>query len=617
MPKDQAYIKTLSVDLMEANANRNRMLRAMDDFYQSRWQMPAPLNNMKWIHKVVTTDPHDAVRAGTRVLSALDPAIRLQPLMNDEANKIKANEWEQQLKWYFVNASLRRRATVLSDMVMSALLYDMVAVQVMYLPYQAREEKSIQRDSMDYRSRERFGPFVLTVHNPQNVYPLDSTVGLEGALSVRTMRIHEVAAEWGNKASMLLMAAAGDSAENQMNWVTVYDYWDNEMRYVWGVPGQERVEHAPHAAAGIDILPPTRHDMGWMPWVIRQGGTNLFSSSEHRLNPMLYSVYESGQWDTQNIAETLAVSEVISYAAAPRGKVSGPSYEGVERKFGEPGNLVWEMPGHSYTSEPAPQIDAGLFTIVDRISSRIDKSTVARILQNADIAPNTAFSTLNLATQTALGALKPYKHLAEVSVADILTTMLLWIKQMNEPAYAYGFSGEYSGRQMRIDPAEIEPSAIYIDVELKPDVPTDRLQRINAGRILQSMGVSKRRSIEETGITDPEQAIQEGYYDQLLENMMQIEMRRTQHAAELEMQLQSQQAMMGLQQQMQQAQQEQQGQQMQAGPQGPQGPPPTGPFGELNGPGFAPPEGGLPFAQGAPEATREQLNGQTRTGEEF
>lgn len=635
MLKDQAYIKDLSRDIIDANQDRNRMLEAMDGYYQSKWELPQPMSRMQHIHKVVTTDPHDAVRAGTRVLSALTPNIKIAPLVNDEANRIKANEWEQVLKWYFINASMRRRATVLSDMVMSALLYDMIAVQISYLPYQAKVERVIKLDSPRYKMRMRNGPFVITVHNPQNVYPIESAVGLEAVVSTKLMRTHEVYSEWGDLATGL-RDTIGNSAETQMEWVTVFDYWDNEQRYVWGVPGQTSYMNTPNASGGIDILSPTEHELGWIPWAVRQGGTMLFNSSEHRLNPMLYSVYQSGQWETQNIAETLAISEIISYAQAPRGVVSGPTPDGVIRDFGEPGNMIWEMPGHQYRPEQPPQMDSNLFTVVDRVSNRIDKSTVARILQNADIAPNTAFSTLNLATQTALGSLKPYKHLTEVGVSDVITLMLLWIQQDGEIVSGYGADANFQGQQITINPDEIDPASLYIDVSLDPDVPTDRLQRINAGRILQSMGVSVKRSLEEAGITDPEQAIKEGYFDQWVQNRMQIEMQNQQRDSQLqfdlraqgEMQMQQAEIQMQIEQMMMEFRQQMQGGQQQGIPEGaippggggpgmfPQGGPQqngTPPEGLA----MSPNQGGLPAAQFAPEATREQITGEDRAGMEF
>lgn len=614
---NQSAIKSIANDIMQANSSRNRMLRAMDDYYQGKWDLPSPLDKMSWVRKVVTTDPHDAVRAGTRVLSALNPNIKIHPFHNDEANKVKANEWEQQLKWHFTNASLRRRATILADIVMSALLYDMVAVQILYLPYQQKEEKAIKGDrAKSYEGWMRNGPFVITVHNPQNIYPIDSALGLEGVLSVKVVRAHEVISEWGDRANDLIGKIITGDGKKQMEWVTVYDYWDNDIRYVWGIPGETLVQSSPNTAGGVDILPPTEHGLGWIPWVVRQGGTTLFNQSEHRLNPMLYSVYQSGQWDLQNLSESLAISEIISYAAAPRGIISGPSKEGFEQDFGEPGNPAWEKPGHQYRPVESPRLDQNLFAVVDRIANAVDKSTIARILQNADIAPNTAFSTLNLATQTALGALKPYKHLAEVSVADILTIMLMWIKVGGEVVMGKGYDGKYADQQMIINPDEIDPNNIYLDVELQPDVPTDRLQRINAGRILQSMGVSVRRSLEEAGISDPEQAINEGYFDQMRAQKVALRLQKNQQAQQLEfereaamqqfeLQMQQQEMMMAMQEQ----------QQPEPGMIGPEeqyasGPPQTGPFGELNGSGFAPNEGGIPFAQGAPELTRETLNGE-------
>jgi len=60
--------------------------------------------------------------------------------------------------------------------------------------------------------------------------------------------------------------------------------------------------------------------------------------------------------------------------------------------------------------------------------------------------------------------------------------MLLWCAYTEMPLYAYGTGKDDKGQEYVIDPRRYH-DAIYIDVELKPDVPTDRLQRINAASI--------------------------------------------------------------------------------------------------------------------------------------
>jgi hypothetical protein len=63
------------------------------------------------------------------------------------------------------------------------------------------------------------------------------------------------------------------------------------------------------------------HSLGFLRWDTRTGETTLYQNPTHQHVPLLYSVYQSGQRDTQNILETLLTSEAISYTASLRLKV--------------------------------------------------------------------------------------------------------------------------------------------------------------------------------------------------------------------------------------------------------------------------------------------------------
>src|SRR3990170_8995446 len=107
------YFQSLAEKMIAADAQRDHMLRAMDDMWHNRWALPPNVAGLKWIHKVVSSDPHDAIRAGTRVLSSVAPRITVQPLGADEAGRAQAEKVERALAWHFRNASRRRRASVL------------------------------------------------------------------------------------------------------------------------------------------------------------------------------------------------------------------------------------------------------------------------------------------------------------------------------------------------------------------------------------------------------------------------------------------------------------------------------------------------------------------------
>ena len=82
-------------------------------------------------------------------------------------------------------------------------------------------------------------------------------------------------------------------------------------------------------------------------------------------------------------------------------------------------------------------MDTSLAQIADRVGQRIDKSTVPRILQTGDFPAGTAYATLNLATQSGLKSLAPYKELAEQALASIFQQMIDWIALDGRPVLAY------------------------------------------------------------------------------------------------------------------------------------------------------------------------------------
>ncbi len=165
------------------------------------------------------------------------------------------------------------------------------------------------------------------------------------------------------------------------------------MRVVWAYLHEDSQMIPPSAGldggnAPIEIIRQP-HGLTFLPWIARTGGTTLLRDPAHQCIPLLYSVYQSGQWDTQNILETLLTSEVIAYAAAPRLKVEGVS-DNVEVDYGEPGRMAHVPPGHKLESMDTPTMDTSLAQIADRVGQRIDKSTVPRILQTGDFPAGTA-----------------------------------------------------------------------------------------------------------------------------------------------------------------------------------------------------------------------------------
>jgi hypothetical protein len=539
--------QTIAQDMIAADRERDQMLRAMDDMWHNRWSLPSNVAGLKWIHKVVSSDPHDAIRAGTRVLSSVAPRITVQPLGPSAENRAKAEKIERALSWHFRNASRRRRASVLRDVALSALLYDEVVAQVVYLPEQIAALKQFKNDGARLEAAQRFGPFAIIVRNPQQVHVRYSDWMPEAVLMKKVMPLQEAIDFWGAKAKKLTEAfegttnkrkAGGKGKKVQFTHCTVYDYMDLDQRAVWAVMQSDGgvISEPIGGEAGATEILREEHGLGFLPWAAKVGGTTLANSAGQQRIPLLYSVYQAKQWDTQNIVETLLTSEVIAYAAAPRLKVEGPS-DSVEVDYGEPGRAAYVPPGHSISAMAPPSFDQGLAVIAQRVAERIGKSTVPRVLQTGDFPGGTAFATLNLATQSGIKSLAPYKELAEDALAEIFTLMLNWVQHSGEALHSYEEGKGHEGQQFSLSPLEFDLANLMIDVELTADVPTDRMARINAASMaVRELGYSRERALEQIGETDAKEVMRQAEQEELDELGHEIRKQRRKALAELDIQ---------------------------------------------------------------------------------
>ena len=583
------HYQELAEKMIKDDEQRDINNRRYDDMDHVAWEPDKKLRDLWWFRSAPSTDPHDAINSGVRVLSALDEKVTLQPLANNVETKQKANQNERVLRWTMAQVNNRRQGTVQRSVVRSALKYDEVVAQVIDLDYQIKNKEAFGGDAKREKAARRYGRFVVNTYHPNDVHVQHSNMMPEAVLLVQERKAKDVMREYGKPADGLK-----DAAENDED-VILNDYMDYDDHVVWTTDKQ---------GGGEDELMREEHNMPFLPWVARVGGDIMESQQEHRRRPLLYAVNQSREWETQNVVKSLLVSEVIAYAGSPRYKEEGPmpvDARTTEVDAGDIGMTAHVTPGDELTPMQPPSLDPNLQYVDQMISGAISKSTVANVLQGGDVASGTAFATLNLATQTAVGALKPAKELSEHALADIFTLFLLFAEYTENDIIGYSTGKADNGQEYVIEHDEIDPSGIYIRVELKPDVPLDRQQRANTASMMVQQGIySKGRALDEMGVSDPEQVQKEIYFDMLLDakitNLIQME----QAQAQMALQMEAQQAQMAVQQQ--QAQGQEAIQQQLAGAPG--------------GQGFDPNMGGLPPQQAAPGATREGVTGEDVLGNE-
>lgn len=616
---DKQSIVDLSRDMIEANRERDELFERVDNMVHLNYELPREVRHLAGVHKVTSTEPFDAVMAAVRVLSATGPLIKIQPLSGDRENIEQAETWEQVASWWFHNLNRRRGSTVLRDLVRSAVMYDEICVQTIYLPHQDRALRALRGEAGQRAMRK--GPFAFNVYNPRNVYTMHGDTGIEGVLLRRQVPAWKVVKFWGDRAAglrdKLNMLQEDVGSTDAFQTVTVYDYIDDKTRAVWVVPSEHNIYMSPASTDAVDIVAPMAHELPFIPWISMVGGSNLEEeNTEHARMPMLYSVAQSDQWETLNVAETLVMSRALALAAKPAEQIEGPDPDSVETDYTDIGGRRIVPPGHSAQDLPPPQLDGGLLALADRVAQRVEASTVSRVLSGSAPA-SSSFSSLNLLTQTAVGAITPYKVLAEMALAEGVSQMFQWVAEVEtEPIIAYGSNRELG--QVLIYPDELPVEHLYVEVQLEPDVPTDRLQRANTAQLLNNLGYPSYRALEEAGVQDPKRAVREQMMEQLEQVELQNEIQRRQAQVQMEIEAAQRRQAFQLQMEEQQILQEQAAQQQaaaqqqqQGGFQGdpglgvgvPAGPQPTfAPAGipGIEGQGFNPAAGGLPPQLAAP-----------------
>jgi len=629
MPESMSYYRSLAAEMIEQDADKLEIQGMSDDMYYLNWELPGELEEVEWIRKQIDLQPHNAIFGAARIYSTLLPNVKIDPVAKGKENKQRANELETWVKWMFENAAMRRETAALRDILLSAILYDEVICEVEYIPWQVEVYKTLGKNPNRLRAALRHGEFVINRYNPRGAHARYNKYGLQAMLRRSNDTILNVSEEWGAKAQNLLNKAGGKK-DAVGKWCTVFDYIDHDTRAIWAVPTDDAVVLA-DPEGGYKILSED-HELPWVPYVARVGGSTLENKGGYQRHPMTYSIAKSGKWDEKNLMLSLMSGEVVAHVGSPRGVIEGPGGERIRFVYGDPMRILSGLgPGQTYKPLEPPSLDSALFTLIEKISAEMGEATISPVIMGTTNLPSgVPFAALNLVSKSSLKSLSPWKGLAEQAVGDIMRQMLYWKEFTGDPIYTK--EGQLNGRDIWVDD-------LYIKVELQEDMPTDQQQRVLVGvQAVRELGYSKEKALEQIGENDPQaifdDAFEEKYEEMLEAAELSLEGQRYQMlgmAEQAGLGLLAQmlnsgdpmimQALQQLQQQVIQAQQQQaQQQQTQGGngrrPQGQEQPP--NPANEglgvegVGGQGYNPAVGGTPPSEAAPGATAEGQRGRGR-----
>lgn len=590
--------KAIAEEMVSKDHDRDAFFEKSDLHTHGDWEKPVEWANISWIRPFKTSDASNAMDASVRTLATKHPQLTITPTRSDKDNRLRFDQIERGLDWMYRQSERRRDSNPTRSIVESCLRYDEYAGQVIYLPHQIEAMKTIK--GVRAKRAANFGPFMTVIHNPRSVHTLYSDYMLEKVLHVRRMKAHEVVSFWGDLAKDLKDAVASSDSERQL--VTedcdVYDYWDDEKRVVWVCLG------GGGSGSDFTILAPesdlSNNTLGFIPWIHGVGGSSLESREDLKRKPLLNNIIRSGSWHNQMLFGSLMFSLAMQRAAMPVLKTETPTGEGVDIDVTDPVGQLALRTGENAINLPPAGIDPVVKEMFDRLSTFIGASSGTRVLQTLDYPQGSAFATVNAIIQAAVSVLDPFKQLAEQGIGDALRLQVAWLKYKKAPLKFYNDTQKSPTYGAEDDiPWDMLPEQedLYLNVNLKPSVPTDEMQRINgATMMVRELKFPNARALETLDVQDPEAAIEEWRQEQ--EDMAALEAKKSNIMFETQMQQQ---------QMMAQAQAAaQQGAQPSTAPGAGIS---QGPYSNAAGQGFNDAAGGTPPSVAAPDVNREQISG--------
>lgn len=587
-----------ATELIRRDEKRDQFFESVDRIFHMDWSLPEPLKSqqMPWLTESVSPSAHVSIMGGVRIMSSVRPRVTVQPADDGIESKAKAGEWERALLNCLDDVSRRRNFPIVSELMLSALLYMETCAQVVHLPTQIESVKALGGDTNRYEAMLRRGPFAVTVRNPRTVHAEYSDLMPEAVLHVVKKKPKEITDFWGKRADFL--------KGSKLKEVTLYDYVDLAERMVL-----VDTSGSPHPGREGQVILHADWEYPYLPWACRIGGTGLWSEPDKQRLAMLYAAYRGNIWNNENIARTLLFSEAITFFGQPRNVFESATRDHPVIDYTNPTMELRLMPGEKWNANLSRGLDPGMQQTLGMFGKDMQTTTLSEILTNPGELPSgVAFATVNLASQSARAVLEPAKEMVQWALADIFELKLNCIhysgKDYSTRERSRGQGTAY-GKQYVIKPGDIDPTNIHIEVELTPDLPTDRLQRMNTAILgVRERILSRERARDEVGIMDSAREQELIWSEQLLDHELQMELEKEkqQMTQELAMQQAAEQA--ALQAQMGQAEQ-------QPAPGAPPGIPGVG------GEGFDPAMGGIPPQMADPFATFEGMTGTARNGQEI
>jgi hypothetical protein len=216
--------------------------------------------------------------------------------------------------------------------------------------------------------------------------------------------------------------------------------------------------------------------------------------------PLLYALKESGMWDAQNIAYTMIYSLAYAQGSVPFIALRKPTPATADPE------IDWSRPGINVTLYgetklerlPMSAIPDEMVQVLQLTESKAGEMLVPKVVFGSSPTGGMSFSAINLLAQGGRLPLVPIQERTADALARALEITLLWIAHAGEAQDVVD-----GGRVLTIDPTDIDPERVAVQVSLRPNLPQDRLSLVAAVvQLLDRQVISQRTARDWLNVLD-------------------------------------------------------------------------------------------------------------------
>ena len=319
------YFTGMINELLENDKQRNKMFEGIDKMVHNDWRFADTFKEaVEDIYEVVDTTPSDAITSGAIALSGTVPKWQVIPHNDNQAEYQRVEKLEEVIRWHFRKSDRRGIGTIMYDMAISSLRYNMICTRVDDLKYILPKDQS-KWTPLQKRAWTD-GRFLMRTFNPKGIHLETTSLGISTIVHIENFPIMDVIKHWelyannntdeGKRIQQSLIDlknSIGDRYPRDMRFIQYYCINDDQI-LTFG-----HTESGPTIAGKSQELPPSPisytqaqgtpnfadadssqfvfvnqpNPMGFLNWSIRIGGSRVEDATQYTLNPLLAPLYFS------------------------------------------------------------------------------------------------------------------------------------------------------------------------------------------------------------------------------------------------------------------------------------------------------------------------------------